>query len=306
MKKLQCELCGSIDIVKTADNLFECQSCGCKYTAEQAKSLISGTVEVVKGQAECERLLKNALVRIKLGDFAEAEELLKKITSDFPDVSDGWSMLVLAQQNQLMQAEVFYQRRAREILQNYSRAVRTATDSELLEKLQQTWDAFWKNYAEQLKRGEKFLSSDVDTNVKAAEFPAFTEPFAALSKDMADVIQYGINAANTLEQNGVSALWGYTDIWFGPVNDHHRLHFVLGRQSFVENRESGWIHTPSYNWALMPQSATPLDQNMLYKLQAAAEQSRRMLIQMGRCPSCGSYLEKKLFGYKCARCRRSW
>lgn len=44
MKKLQCELCDSIDIIKTAENLFQCQCCGCKYTLEQAKSLIRGTV----------------------------------------------------------------------------------------------------------------------------------------------------------------------------------------------------------------------------------------------------------------------
>ena len=57
MKKLQCELCGSLEILKTADNLFQCQHCGCKYTFDQAKSLISGTVvamspdfEIVAGE----------------------------------------------------------------------------------------------------------------------------------------------------------------------------------------------------------------------------------------------------------------
>ena len=42
MQKLQCELCGSIDIIKTAENVFQCQHCGCKYTLEQAKTLIFG------------------------------------------------------------------------------------------------------------------------------------------------------------------------------------------------------------------------------------------------------------------------
>ncbi len=42
MQKLQCELCGSIDIIKTEDNVFQCQHCGCKYTLEQAKTLIFG------------------------------------------------------------------------------------------------------------------------------------------------------------------------------------------------------------------------------------------------------------------------
>lgn len=48
MRKLQCELCGSVDILKTADNLFQCQCCGCKYTLEQARYLVQGTVTIAQ------------------------------------------------------------------------------------------------------------------------------------------------------------------------------------------------------------------------------------------------------------------
>ena len=44
MNKLQCELCGSVDIVKTGDALFQCQHCGCKYTLEEAKKILFGEV----------------------------------------------------------------------------------------------------------------------------------------------------------------------------------------------------------------------------------------------------------------------
>ena len=46
MKKLQCELCGSVDIVKIGDDMFQCQYCGCKYTTEEAKKIIFGTVTI--------------------------------------------------------------------------------------------------------------------------------------------------------------------------------------------------------------------------------------------------------------------
>ncbi len=46
MKKLQCELCGSIEIVKVADNMFQCQYCGCKYTADEARKLLFGGMTV--------------------------------------------------------------------------------------------------------------------------------------------------------------------------------------------------------------------------------------------------------------------
>ena len=46
MQKLQCELCSSVDIIKIAPDIFQCQHCGCKYTLEQVKSIISGQVKV--------------------------------------------------------------------------------------------------------------------------------------------------------------------------------------------------------------------------------------------------------------------
>ena len=46
MKQLKCEMCGSNDLVKQ-DGVFVCQSCGCKYSIEEAKKLmIEGPVEV--------------------------------------------------------------------------------------------------------------------------------------------------------------------------------------------------------------------------------------------------------------------
>ena len=46
MKQLTCEMCGSNDLVKQ-DGVFVCQSCGCKYSVEEAKKMmVEGTVEV--------------------------------------------------------------------------------------------------------------------------------------------------------------------------------------------------------------------------------------------------------------------
>ena len=39
MKRLQCEMCGSPELVKK-DGLYECQHCGTKYTVEEAKKLL--------------------------------------------------------------------------------------------------------------------------------------------------------------------------------------------------------------------------------------------------------------------------
>lgn len=46
MKQLTCEMCGSTDLIKDG-GVFVCQSCGCKYSIEEAKKmLVEGTVEV--------------------------------------------------------------------------------------------------------------------------------------------------------------------------------------------------------------------------------------------------------------------
>lgn len=46
MKKLTCEMCGSTDLIKDS-GVFVCQTCGCKYTVEEAKKMmIEGTVDV--------------------------------------------------------------------------------------------------------------------------------------------------------------------------------------------------------------------------------------------------------------------
>lgn len=49
MKKMQCDVCGSTDIKRVGDTIFECQSCGVQYSKDEVRKLlveIDGTVEV--------------------------------------------------------------------------------------------------------------------------------------------------------------------------------------------------------------------------------------------------------------------
>lgn len=63
MKQLTCEMCGGTDLVKQ-DGVFVCQTCGTKYSVEEAKKLmIDGTVEI-EGTVKIDDTneLKNLLV----------------------------------------------------------------------------------------------------------------------------------------------------------------------------------------------------------------------------------------------------
>ena len=46
MKQLTCEMCGSTDLMKQ-DGVFVCQTCGTKYSVEEAKKMmVEGTIDV--------------------------------------------------------------------------------------------------------------------------------------------------------------------------------------------------------------------------------------------------------------------
>ena len=68
MKRLTCEMCGSTDLIKQ-DGVFVCQTCGCKYSIEEAKKMmVEGTVEVtgtvkVDNSAAITRKLMNIAIK---------------------------------------------------------------------------------------------------------------------------------------------------------------------------------------------------------------------------------------------------
>lgn len=79
MKQLVCEMCGSTDMMKT-DGAFICQTCGTKYSVEEAKKMmIEGTVDVqgtvmVDNTAFIEKYLTNARRAYDKEDWEEVEK----------------------------------------------------------------------------------------------------------------------------------------------------------------------------------------------------------------------------------------
>jgi len=85
MKQLTCEMCGSNDLVKH-DGVFVCQSCGCKYSVEEAKKMmVEGNVKVtgnVKINHEKELAGIIALAR----EIYENEDLVEIDDKDFKKI----------------------------------------------------------------------------------------------------------------------------------------------------------------------------------------------------------------------------
>ena len=89
MKRITCEVCGSIDLIKK-EGLFECQYCGCKYSLEEVKKLmVEGTVKIDKSD-EIQSLTKRAFMHLEEGKWADANELLDQILNQNPENAQAY------------------------------------------------------------------------------------------------------------------------------------------------------------------------------------------------------------------------
>lgn len=64
MKQLTCEMCGGTDLIKQ-DGVFVCQNCGCKYSAEDAKTLIKKTNENIEDINDISKMVKDHIKESK-------------------------------------------------------------------------------------------------------------------------------------------------------------------------------------------------------------------------------------------------
>ena len=90
MKQLTCEMCGSTNLIKQ-DGMYVCQSCGTKYSVEEAKKMmIEGTVDVsgstvkLDNSSFIEKYLENARRARLKNDWAEVEKYYNMVEQNVP------------------------------------------------------------------------------------------------------------------------------------------------------------------------------------------------------------------------------
>ena len=91
MKRLMCEVCGSVDLIKQ-DGVFVCQACGCKYSIEEVrKMIVEGTVDVtgstikVDNSAFVKKYLENARRAKEKEDWEETEKYYNMVEQNDPN-----------------------------------------------------------------------------------------------------------------------------------------------------------------------------------------------------------------------------
>ncbi len=122
MKQLTCEMCGSTELLKQ-EGVFVCQSCGCKYTVEEAKKLllevegvvsVQGTVQVDRS-SEINNRIQNAIAEYRANHQDRAIALFNDVLNiDFENVTaiiykacaDGWQSTLMDNHMVQMSTEI--------------------------------------------------------------------------------------------------------------------------------------------------------------------------------------------------------
>ena len=286
MQKLQCELCGSVDIVRTDDGFFQCQHCGCKYTLAQAKALL-GTVETTIGTAELERLLKNAKTFLDIGKFEDAEKVYTDITKQFPDDYRGWlGFLWIAYRKN--PDYKFYWGFIKNMLERYKICQKLAPSDKERAEVDREWAEYWDTGAALFRSGKLCLESYPD------------DGYEETTPAMYNYIKSGFENAKIL--NELNAEYSAKDNqWILRTSRAYKYKFWLGKVwgMDVPDYSDPYIGSPKI-------ALPPLDDAYIAKIKSDLQKYVPDMISKGKCPYCRGVLLKGIFSTKCLNCGRKF
>lgn len=217
MKQLTCEMCGSTDLMKQ-DGVFVCQTCGCKYSVEEAKKMmVEGTVDVTGStvKVDVSEKVKNLYVlarRAKDDNNAElAEKYYEMITFEMPN---DWEALFYFNYFKAKHTKLGN-------MENSVISLANSLDSvfALIDKSDKTSEQKWEIAKEIMLRIDMICDSYIDwakshhrkfSNVESpSDFMYRVYSVADLQKKMADLLEKHFD--NKLTKETVSYLKSYVE-----------------------------------------------------------------------------------------------
>ena len=198
MKQLTCEMCGSTDLIKQ-DGVFVCQSCGCKYSVEEAKKMmVEGTVDV-----------SGSTVKVDVSDKVKNLYIMARRAKDDNNAelaSKYYEMITFENPNDWEALFYFNYFKARQTnLQNMENSVIRLANSldsvfDLIDKSDKTVDEKWNLAKEIIENIDTLCESYVywakshyrkfsqlDSSISDLEDRTFA--IAELQKNMADLLE---------------------------------------------------------------------------------------------------------------------
>lgn len=128
MKRLTCEMCGSTDFVKT-DGFLVCQSCGIKYTVEEAKKIEVTVYEqntvIIGGESDKKApLLKRAFMCLEDKDWVKAISYFDRVLEMDPECADAYLGKLMAELQVSKKESLKYQENPFDGYNNYQKVLR--------------------------------------------------------------------------------------------------------------------------------------------------------------------------------------
>ncbi len=167
MKAMVCEMCSGNDFVKT-DGMFVCQSCGTKYSPEEAKKMmIEGTVDVkgvvtVDNTATVQKYLQNARRAKSKEDWSEVERYYNLVEQEDPTNIEAifYSAYGKAKQS-LVESDIYKRQSAFKVL---NKSVSVIDDNFDNEKADEQFPVVEQIYHDIIKmKGSEFVYNTVTT-----------------------------------------------------------------------------------------------------------------------------------------------
>lgn len=199
LKALACEMCGSTELIKQ-NGVFVCQSCGTKYSLEDAKQMmIRGTVQVagtvtVDNSSAVRKYLYNARRALEKTDWEEVEKYYNLVEQNEPENIEA----------------IFYS--------SYGRAMLSLTDGDRF-KRQQKFDVFCKSIS--------VIDDHYDVK-KTAEYEPILKGMSAALIEMTCTSFVYNKREDEIFSSGDSK---YTEIMFANAE----LQFIESLENIAEN-----------------------------------------------------------------------
>ena len=299
MEKLQCELCGSVDILRNDEGLFQCQHCGCKYTPEQAKAMLSGVAETTIGDAELNRRVENAKAQMEIGQ--PANDTINSIIKDFPRSHWGYWLSI----------ENFFNRVLEGISFTSYYQIKSYHDSLL--KIAQLSDAITEQEVKDLWDSgfERVYNAVINGSINLISYQS-KEDVLSLHPLMQKAYKAGLDNANVFKQNrialysnGSSMMWILSNSETVRGYDKYPIVFALGKTlTYADfNGGSTTLRTRTENMPII------LSNTYLNAIRKQATGNTSLIATKTRkCPNCFSALSKSFLSstFECKVCHMTY
>jgi len=295
MTVLQCDICGG-KLIMQSGGMSKCDACGLEYSQERLKELIQvikgsvaieGAVETVIGEAEKERLIKNAETNVSLGEYTKAVKLFQRVTEEYPDDYRGWWGLFKVPLMALNFSESFY------INETHAKHAFSLShsNSELVKEYNNLWLNYCENFISGRTRETKLLYNLFGSSKSGKEAISHIRCREdEISHYLIPVIDIGFNNAQYVNDSN-EKLSLFNRIYYNSASERYNIIFVIGNFLIYED--------PALHG--YPENLCEVYLNRAFLIDDFKNEYQKLQWRwIGLCENCGGQV--KLFGRQCKSC----